>query len=125
MPIVKEERNADGGFLESRTADNETVRIYVDALPSKIPAEGSLSRVSVRVATFGDKQFSNRLLDQVGLHLVPAGVALQPVAAQPASLGVVQTAAPALAAPSFPGSAGMQQTVPPPLLPSEPVPIKK
>ena len=55
MPIVKEERNADGGFLESRTADNETVRIYVDALPSKIPAEGSLSRVSVRVATFGDK----------------------------------------------------------------------
>ena len=125
MPILNEERKADAGFMESKTADHETVRIYVDAVSSNVPAEPVLSRVSVRVATFGDKQFSNRLLDQVGLHLVPAGVALQPVAAQPASLGVVQTAAPALAAPSSTGSAGVQQTVPPPLLPSEPVPIKK
>ena len=60
MQLRGQPRNADGGFLESRTADNETVRIYVDALPSKIPAEGSLSRVSVRVATFGDKPFSNQ-----------------------------------------------------------------
>ena len=126
MPIVKEERNADGGFLESRTADNETVRIYVDALPSRIPAEGSLSRVSVRVATFGDKPFSNRLLDQVGLHLVPAGSVPQSIAAQALGSGIVQTAAPALATPSTSGAAAPSgQTPPPPLLPSEPVPVKK
>jgi len=124
MPIVKEERKGDGGFLESRSADNATVRIYVDALASKIPAEGPLSRVSVRVATFGDKPFSNRLLDQVGMHLVPAGLAAAPFA-PPGSSGIVQTAAPALATP--PADANQNpsgQTAPPPL-PAEPTPIKK
>jgi hypothetical protein len=124
MPAVKEERKADGGFVESRTADNETVRIYVDALGSKIPAEGLLSRVSVRVATFGDKPFSNRLLDQVGMHLVPAGLAAAPFA-PPGSTGIVQTAAPALATPASATNQNPSGQTAPPLLPSEPTPIKK
>jgi hypothetical protein len=76
------------------------------------------------VATFGDKPFSNRLLDQVGMHLVPASLAAAPFA-PPSSSGIVQTAAPALATP--PAAANQNpsgQTAPPPL-PSEPTPIKK
>jgi hypothetical protein len=72
MPIVKEERKASEGFIESRTADGECVRIHLQAETSKIPAEGQITRVCVRVATFGDHPVSDRVLNQVGVHLAPA-----------------------------------------------------
>ena len=71
MPIVREERKGCDGFLESRTADGDRVRIYVEGETSRFPAEGKISRVSVRVAVFGDGPVSNRVLDQVGVHLAP------------------------------------------------------
>ena len=71
MPIVREERKGCDGFLEGRTADGDRVRIYVEGETSRFPAEGKISRVSVRVAVFGDGPVSNRVLDQVGVHLVP------------------------------------------------------
>jgi hypothetical protein len=107
MPIVKEERTGSKGYLESRTADGETVRIHVQAEASKIPAEGQITRVCVRVATFGDGPVSDRILDQVGLHLTVAPLP-----------GVTQTGA------SSPPVISPQQTAPPPLLPPEPVPAQ-
>ena len=99
--------------------------MYFEAVPGKIPAEPTITRVSVRVATFGDKPVSNRILDQVDAHLVRAGTAAPPLAAQPPAQGVVQTAAPAPAAlPSSPSPLVPQQTPPPPLFSSEP-PIRK
>src|SRR5713101_6931763 len=76
MPLVKWEQHAGSGFLESRTADKERVRIYLDAQPSRFPAEGQLTHVGVRVATFGDHPVSVRLLDQVSVHLAPPAVVL-------------------------------------------------
>lgn len=103
MPIVKEERKGAEGFIESRTADGERVRIYLQAENSKIPAEGPIAQVCVRIATFGDRSVSDRILDQVGMHLAPAPVA---------NMGVVQTGgAPVSSSP---------ETAPPPLLPPEP-----
>jgi hypothetical protein len=85
MPVESEEQSPDGGFLLSRTTDGDAVRINLEPATSPIPAENPLTRVSVRVATFGDQQISERVLFQVSAHLVPG--------AAPPVLGPVQPAA--------------------------------
>jgi len=115
MPIVNEERKASEGFIESRTADGERVRVYLQVETSKIPAEGQITRVCVRIATFGEHPVSDRILNQVGIHLAPVPGAAAPPAA---ALGVIQTGAPPTASPP---ATVAQQTAPPPLLPPEPV----
>jgi hypothetical protein len=121
MPILKEDRGAAAGTIETRTAEDDQVRISLEALRSSIPAEPQLTKISVRVATFGDRPVSDRILYQIGLHLAPAGyVPLAPVAQAPSTPGVVQTggsAGPPMAVP--------QQTAPPPLLPPQPEPVQK
>jgi hypothetical protein len=106
MPLTKETRDGREGLIESRTGDGERVRILLEMYPSRIPADGNLTRICVRVATFGDHPLSGRILDQVSRHLVPTDMVYQP-AAQP----VVPPA-------------GSPQTAPPPLLPPEPVPVQ-
>ncbi len=122
MPVLSEERKADGGTIESRTADGDKVHIYFKDLPSSIPAEGQVTRVGVRVATFGDRVLSERILYQVGSHLAPPGaVPPVPAAAPPGAVmqtGATSTAPPPLAAPAH-------STPPPPELPSAPVPVGK
>ena len=75
MPIVAESRDAAGGYIESRTGTGDVVRIHLELLPNKIPSEGAQTRICVRVANFGDKEVSQRVLYQVGLHLAPIGLA--------------------------------------------------
>ncbi len=115
MPIVKEERKGTEGFIESRTTNGERVRLTMQTEASPIPAEGPICRVCVRIATFGDRPVSDRILDQVGMHLPPSpGPAASPPAA---TMGVIQTGAvPA------PQTKPLIETAPPPLLPPEPVP---
>src|SRR6266851_6598910 len=112
MPILKEEREGTGGFLECRAGDGEQVRIYMQTETSQFPAEGQICRVCVRVATFGDRPVSDRILDQVGMHLAPAlapGAPVPPAAGNP---GVIQTGAPP--------ARFQPETGPPPLLPPDP-----
>ncbi|TMQ32058.1 MAG: DUF3568 family protein [Planctomycetota bacterium] len=123
MPIVLEEKKAAEGFLESRTADGERIRIYVEPLTSKIPAEAVQTRISVRVATFGDRPLSERILDQVGLHLTPVTAVPQPFAGQPAASGITQTAAPPAA--GSPSRIGPPQSPPPPISSPEPPTIPR
>ncbi|MFL5243798.1 MAG: DUF3568 family protein [Gemmataceae bacterium] len=72
MPIGNVESNDEEWVLESKTADGDQVRITLEIQKSPIQAEGNLTHVGVRIATFGDSIVSNRILDQIGLHLVPA-----------------------------------------------------
>lgn len=110
MTIQSEDHNADEGGFNSRTASGDQVRVELEAVPSKFPAEGNITRVYVRVATFGDQQASERILAQVGLHLVPITATAQtPHVAAPQT--VVPAGATAAATP-LPG-----QTAPPPIAP--------
>jgi hypothetical protein len=97
LPIMRAEREADSGSMESRTRDGEVVNISAEAVPGKTPTEPPLTLVNVRVSLFGDHPLSTRVLDQIGYHLVPAGsgppptgplpppgVARPPAAADPA-----------------------------------------
>lgn len=78
MPVLKVERQATKGKIESRTADGEKVKIQLETIPSPIPADGTVTRVAIRVATFGDQFVSARFFEQVGAHLTPRS-ALLPV----------------------------------------------
>jgi hypothetical protein len=109
MPVLKEQTRPGEAFLLSTTADGEKVRIYLDTRPSKFQAEGPSTRVSVRVATFGDPDVSARLLNQVAAHLVAGPVAV-PAAAAP-DLNVPRQVPVASPAPPV----NPPQTVPPPL----------
>jgi hypothetical protein len=120
MPILKEDRGTATGTIDTRTADDDQVRIYLEAIKSSIPAEGQITRISVRVATFGDRPVSDRILYQIGLHLAPANYAPPPVAQAPSTPGVIQTGGPASPLTPIP-----QQTAPPPLLPPVPEPVRK
>jgi hypothetical protein len=100
MPLLKEDRTGGAGTasLESRTADGERVFISMELEDSRIPAEGAVTRVGVRVGTvsLGDQVVSERVLAQIGAHLTPTTRA----------------------------AAAPPQTPPPPLLPPEPAPAQ-
>ncbi len=70
FPIDHEEPGADKTYIESKTGDGDPIRIYVDSIPSRIPSEGGVIRIGVRVGSFGDQALSARILDQISLHLV-------------------------------------------------------
>ncbi len=99
MPIAEEKIGPENGSLVSRTAADERVEINLEMHPGKIPAEGPITTVAIRVAVFGDKVVSNRIFDQINLHLAyapPAGPpppgAPVPASAPPVN-GVTQTGA--------------------------------
>jgi hypothetical protein len=124
MQIVAERNDLTRGFMGARTTDGDQVRINMEMLPSKTPADGPLTRICVRVATFGDRPLSEQVLSQVGLHLVPPSVlGAAPAASNPGIAPAAATGPPPLA-PTTP-QATQTQTPPPPLLPAEPTPIRK
>jgi hypothetical protein len=113
MPVESAAQDSSEATVLSRTADGSPVRISVEPQASRVPAEGMATRVCVRVATFGDAGFSQRLLDQIGFHLVPATLVGPPDPTAPVPPGA--NGSPPTA--PVPG-----QTAPPPLLPPEPLP---
>jgi hypothetical protein len=120
MPILSEEPGTQGAFVLSRTADGTNVRIHLDTIPSRIQAEGVVTRVSVRVGTFGDEAVSSRILDQVARHLVTPPLAGPPVAS-PSGPPPAAPPQPVLG-PIQPTSATRPvETAPPPLATPEPV----
>lgn len=115
MPVVAEGHDAGGGFIESRTGTGERVHVDLELLPSKIPAEGGQTRIGVRVANFGDRPVSERLLYQVGLRLTPANLAaVRPVPPRPpAQPNAIQPVSHSATQPLPPGLPS--ETPPPPL----------
>jgi hypothetical protein len=85
MPTTREEKDPKGqAYFETRTGDGTTVRVYLATRLSPVPAEGPVTRVSVRVGSFGDDAVSTRVLDQVDRRLAPAP-RLTPQAAETAA----------------------------------------
>jgi hypothetical protein len=114
MAIVSEEKSGTGGCIKTQTGDGDRVRIQLAVVPSKFPAEGPLTEVSVRVRAFGDHPVSERILCQVGYHLVPAP-ALNPPPPSPSQVPPASLIAPQSGEPPLTSSQG-------PFLPNQPVP---
>jgi hypothetical protein len=111
MFVKKEDRSDNGGGFILTQTTSDSVKITLEVKESKIPSEGPLTTVGIRVGTFGDKEVSNRILEQISSHLRPAPrVAPAPVP----NLGPPQVqpvgAGPVILAPR-------PETPPPPLAP--------
>jgi hypothetical protein len=78
-------------FLVTRTANGKKVRIYLDALSSPIPSEGVLTRVAIRVATFGDEGISARIFEQIDFRLKQPAPVVPPTPLPPTPTPVQQT----------------------------------
>lgn len=124
MPILEE--NHTTGWLESRTGDDTRVHIHIKTLKSKVPADGLLTRVCVRVAFFGDHDLSYRILSQISLHLRPAASNGCPGGCPPGTPApaAAATAAPRVEPVPVPGSAPAPVSGPAPASLSEPVPVR-
>jgi len=86
--IFSDEPKDGKACIVTKTTNGKKVRIYLDCLHSPIPAEGLLTRVSIRVACFGDEAVSARIFNQIAFRLShPAPAA----SAQPAPPPVQQT----------------------------------
>ncbi len=92
MPVVKETRdNGNSLTIKSTTGTGDNVTIEIEPETSKIPSDGARTKVSVRVAMFGDHDVSMRILHRIDYRVgadrsrIPAvatpGAANQPVAA--------------------------------------------
>ena len=71
FPLVKEQPEGGGTLIETRTGDGVKVQVTLDLLTNPIPADGSVTRVSLRVAHFGDEAVSTRIQDQIFQHVTP------------------------------------------------------
>ena len=111
MAIGSEGRDNLSGTIYSMLADGEKVRIYLDVKESKIPAEGPLTVVAIRVGICGDEAASVRILNQIDLHLTHPAAAVSKPNGQPPAAGW-NAVVPA-------------KTTEPPTLPAEPVPVQR
>ena len=101
MPVVAEKREKEGGFIDARAGDGQNIRISFESLPSKIPAEGPRTDISVRAGLFGDRPLSERILSQIAGHLAP----MAPLASAPPPGGPVPTVTETAPPPSGPPQA--------------------
>jgi hypothetical protein len=111
FPLVKEQPDGASTLIETRTGDGVPVKIFLDVLTSPVPADGSITRISVRVGHFGDDAVSARIQDQIAKH-VPAPPAPPPgpvVANRPAGGRPAETVAPPLANPAVPAKHEVKQ----------------
>jgi Protein of unknown function (DUF3568) len=93
--VLKEQPESGGTVIETRTGDGVKVLVALDLVTNPVPADGSLTRVSVRVGHFGDEEISTRIQEQIAKHLPPPA----PPLARPAPPPPPETAPPPLAAP--------------------------
>jgi len=95
FPVDNEKAEGEGVVLESHTGDHYKIVVNFEVLASRVPADGSMTRVSIRVGHFGDDAVSGRIHDQINLHVAPSAGRLTPQA-QAKSF---ETAPPPLAGP--------------------------
>ncbi len=118
LPVEGERRDGATAFIEGHTGTDNRFRLDLDVVTSPIPVEGPLTRVGVRVGVFGDPTLSDRILAQIGTHLVagPRPPAAPPGPIQPtwSRTPQVSTTPPPRAAVTPAGF--VPQSVEPPLL---------
>jgi hypothetical protein len=69
MTIDTAQRDNDTATIETRTGTGEKVTITLDPRVKAVPADGEWTHVTVRVATFGNEEVSDRVLKQMAVRL--------------------------------------------------------
>jgi len=125
FPLVSNENDGKSGKITTRTTDGTTITIDLEVLPSRIPAEGNLTRVCVRVGLLGDEPLSERLLARISSHLAPPGtppVAVPTAGAPEPAWSPAQGSGPIR---PVAASGPAETPEPPSVMPREPTPVKQ
>jgi Protein of unknown function (DUF3568) len=69
MPLLKESFDGIKGSVESRTTDGDKVFITMECLSPPGTIDGALTRLSIRIANFGDRKGSERIFQSIGSHV--------------------------------------------------------
>ncbi len=69
LPLVHEEQTPEGVKIESMTGEQKKILIVLTARPQKVPSDGVVTRISIRVAILGDDLVSGRIVDLIHIHL--------------------------------------------------------
>jgi hypothetical protein len=102
LPITHEDRTEKRGTLVSKSGTGDTITLILESRVNKVPADGPITSVNVRVGTLGDEKLSGRVLEQIAQRLYPAPPLPQsPLTVSPSGNGAApagfQTAPPPLA----------------------------
>jgi hypothetical protein len=89
MPPLKEDTQGDVTILESRTKEDDVVRVSLSLYRGGKPTDPTFTQVGVRVGYFGDKKLCNQLFARMDTHLGLAPSDRLVPQAQPA-LGPIQ-----------------------------------
>jgi hypothetical protein len=100
MPVKKEKFDGFKGSLESCTADGDKVSMTLEDMSPPGLVGGAMTRLSVRIASFGDRNASVKIFRQIGGH-IPAPTLPPPasVATMPGGVGPVGTSTAAASRP--------------------------
>jgi hypothetical protein len=115
LTLLQRELDDNKVTFETSAADGTAITVYLKTWAGRIPTDGPVTRVSVRVGAFGDEEVSARILQQVDQHLLPPGQL--PINPPPGFVPVQPASATRPA-----DSAEPQRLVPVPQPPSQPPP---
>lgn len=73
MKVTSEEHQVISSVVETMTAEGYAVRIGMKTNLGRNPGGTPQTRVDIRIGTFGDRAMSERIMDQIGSHLVAVG----------------------------------------------------
>jgi len=69
MPLLKESFDGIKGSVESRMDDGDKVFITLECLSPPGTVDGALTRLSIRIASFGDRNGSELIFQRIGSHV--------------------------------------------------------
>jgi hypothetical protein len=82
MDIDTAQRDNDTATIETKTGTGDKVTLTLEPRAKAVPADGQWTHVTVRVATFGNEEVSDRVIKQIatrlGLPQHPGAAELQP-----------------------------------------------
>jgi len=71
FPVLDKTSAVGSATLVTETSNGHRLSVDLTTIGSDIPSDAGVTRVGIRVGVFGDEHVSDRILDQIALHLVP------------------------------------------------------
>jgi hypothetical protein len=86
LPVSQETIEVSKAHLEAKTSDGGRIRIWLEPVQRKPISVSVITKVSIRVDLFGDRETSRLIFDEIDKQLGPSGIPAdeKPLASTPA-----------------------------------------
>jgi hypothetical protein len=121
-PVLSQKNDGTTGAFTTKTPEGDSVTVELSTEPGPAGAQSGVTRIGIRVGTFGDQIVSERILAKVNERLAP-GIPIRPGDGKPPVPVAGPTGTGSVIQPVGWNRPG--ETAPPPELPAEPMPVRK